>query len=103
MTELLYYCNIENMNGQVSFTEEIAKIQPRGILTIPKKLRRFIGLADNTFVKISGNKYRLIIEPVKLVPYPVRNYNDSDIKDFVDLDSKESKKQDKLSGHSGLK
>ena len=79
------------MNGQVSFTEEIAKIQPRGILTIPKKLRRFIGLADNTFVKISGNKYRLIIEPVKVVPYPVRNYNDSEIEKFINLDVKESR------------
>ena len=46
---------------QITFTEEIAKIQPRGILTIPKKLRRSMGLADNTFVKISGNKYRLVI------------------------------------------
>lgn len=91
MTELLYYCNIENMNGQVSFTEEIAKIQPRGILTIPKKLRRFIGLADNTFVKISGNKYRLIIEPIRVLPYPVRSYNNNEIKDFFDLDAQESK------------
>ena len=91
MTVLLYYCNIENMNGQVSFTEEIAKIQPRGILTIPKKLRRSMGLADNTFVKISGNKYRLIIEPVRTLPYPVRGYSDNDIKDFFDLDAQESK------------
>ncbi len=80
------------MNGQVSFTEEIAKIQPRGILTIPKKLRRFIGLADNTFVKISGNKYRLIIEPIRVLPYPVRSYNDNEIKDFFDLDAQESKR-----------
>lgn len=79
------------MNGQVSFTEEIAKIQPRGILTIPKKLRRFIGLADNTFVKISGNKYRLIIEPIRVLPYPVRSYNNNEIKDFFDLDAQESK------------
>ena len=80
------------MDGQVSFTEEIAKIQPRGILTIPKKLRRSIGLADNTFVKISGNKYRLIIEPIRVLPYPVRSYNDNEIKDFFDLDAQESKR-----------
>lgn len=77
---------------QAIFTEEIAKIQPRGILTIPKKLRRSIGLADNTFVKISGNKYRLIIEPVRVIPYHVRDYNGKDIKDFVDLDAGESKR-----------
>jgi AbrB family looped-hinge helix DNA binding protein len=76
---------------QITFTEEIAKIQPRGILTIPKKLRRSMGLADNTFVKISGNKYRLIIEPVRVLPYPVRSYNDNEIKDFFDLDASESK------------
>lgn len=79
------------MNGQVSFTEEIAKIQPRGILTIPKKLRLSIGLADNTLVRIRGNKYRLILEPVRALPYPVRGYTDSDINDFFDLDEKESK------------
>lgn len=80
---------MENM--QTIFTEEIAKIQPRGILTIPKKLRRFIGLADNTFVKISGNKYRLVIEPIRVLPYPVRSYNNNEIKDFFDLDAQESK------------
>lgn len=76
---------------QITFTEEIAKIQPRGILTIPKKLRRSMGLADNTFVKISGNKYRLIIEPIRVLPYTVRSYNDNEIKDFFDLDASESK------------
>lgn len=76
---------------QITFTEEIAKIQPRGILTIPKKLRRSIGLADNTFVKISGNRYRLIIEPIRVLPYPVRSYTDSDINDFFNLDAQESK------------
>jgi len=77
---------------QITFTEEIAKIQPRGILTIPKKLRRSMGLADNTFVKISGNKYRLVIEPIRVLPYPVRSYNDNEIKDFFDLDAQESKR-----------
>lgn len=73
------------------FTEEITRIQPRGILTIPKKLRRSIGLADNTFVKISGNKYRLVIEPIRVLPYPVRSYDDNEIKDFFNLDASESK------------
>lgn len=74
------------------FSEEIAKIQPRGVLTIPKKLRRLMGLADNTLVKISGNKYRLIIEPVRTLPYPARSYTSDEVGEFFELDDQESTK-----------
>lgn len=79
------------MNGQLLFSEEITKIRPRGILTIPKKLRQSIGLTENTLIKISGNKYRLIIEPVRTLPYPTRSYTANEVREFLELDAKESK------------
>ena len=75
-----------------AFSEEITKIQSRGTLTIPKKFRLSMGLADNTLVKISGNKYRLIIEPVRTLSYPVRSYTRNEIGEFLELDARESKK-----------
>ena len=77
--------------GQIASWEEFTKIQPRGILTIPKKLRLSVGLADNTLVRISGNKYRLIVEPVRALPYPVRTYTDNEVTEFLEFDAKETK------------
>lgn len=73
--------------------EEIVKLQPRGILTIPKKIRQSIGLEENTFVKIiKKNKCQLIIQPVRILPYPARSYTEKELNDFFKLDDKESKK-----------
>ncbi len=72
--------------------EEITKVQPRGILTIPKKIRLDLGLEDNPFVKIKKDGYRIIIEPVKILPYPVRNYSEKEIKEFFELDKIETKR-----------
>lgn len=72
--------------------EEITKLQPRGILTIPKKLRAELNLDENSLVKIKKDGYRLIIEPVKTLPYPVRSYSEKEIKEFIDFDRQETKK-----------
>lgn len=77
---------------QITFSEEVTKIQSRGIITIPKKLRILTGLVDNTLVKISGNKYRLVIEPVRTLPYPVRSYTESEVGEFLEFDAEETKK-----------
>lgn len=70
--------------------EEIVKLQPKGVFTIPKKLRE--GLFDETGIaKIKRIGRKLIIEPVRTLSYPVRSYTDEDLKDFFELDEKESK------------
>lgn len=71
--------------------EDLIKIQPKGVLTIPKKIRQFIGLEDNNIARIKIEKGKLIIEPVRTLPYPVRSYNDQEIEEFFELDKKESK------------
>ncbi|OGM26138.1 hypothetical protein A3D00_02845 [Candidatus Woesebacteria bacterium RIFCSPHIGHO2_02_FULL_38_9] len=70
--------------------EEIVRLQPKGVFTIPKKLRE--GLFDDFGIaKIKRVGRRLIVEPVRTLTYPVRSYTDSDLKGFFELDEKESK------------
>ncbi len=74
----------------ISF-EDLIKIQPKGVLTIPKKMRQFVGLEDNNIARVKVEKGRLIIEPVRTLPYPVRSYTDEELEEFFALDKKESK------------
>ncbi len=71
--------------------EEIIKIQPRGVITLPKKLRTKVGLADNSFVRLKEEKGRIVMEPVVVLPYPVRTYSDNEVEEFFELDEKEAK------------
>lgn len=74
---------------QQAISEEIIKIQAKGVLTIPKTLRNnFLG--DNSLVRIKKERNKLIIEPVQVIPYPVRKYTDNEIEEFIDYDKKES-------------
>lgn len=71
--------------------DEIVKVQTKGLLTIPKKLRLKIGLEEKDLVKIREEKGRLVIELLRTLPYPVRSYTEEDLKEFLELDRKETK------------
>ena len=71
--------------------EEIVKIQPKGLITIPKKFRTGL-FEENGLARVRKEKGRLILEPVRTLPYPVRSYTKEDIKEFVALDAYETKK-----------
>ncbi len=74
---------------QVTY-EEIIKLQPKGVLTVPKKMRD--GLFDDMGVaKISRIGSKLVIEPVRTLSYPVRSYSENDLKGFFELDEKGTK------------
>jgi len=75
---------------QVSMQEEIIKILPKGIMTIPKKFRESLGFAENGLARVKEEKGRLILEPVRTLPYPVRRYTDEEIEEFIALDKSES-------------
>lgn len=69
--------------------EEIIKLQPRGVFTLPKKLRE--GLFDESgLAKIVRTGRRLIIEPIRTLSYQVRSYTDKEVREFFDLDEKET-------------
>lgn len=71
--------------------EELVKLQPKGLLTIPKKFRTQIGLKENSILKIKQDKNRLILEPVYVLEYPVRRYTKEEIGEFLALDERETK------------
>ncbi len=71
--------------------EEIVKIQPKGLITIPKKFRTEL-FEENGLARVRKEKGRLILEPVRTLPYPVRRYTNEDIKEFIALDANETKK-----------
>lgn len=76
---------------QPAISEELVKIQPKGLITIPKKFRT--GLFEkNGLARVRKEKGRLILEPVRILPYPVRHYTDEEIKEFIALDKYETKK-----------
>lgn len=70
--------------------EEIVKLQPKGVFTIPKKLRE--GLFDeNGIARVKRLGRKLIIEPVRTLSYPARSYTEKDLQDFFEFDEKETK------------
>jgi AbrB family looped-hinge helix DNA binding protein len=76
---------------QVHF-EEIVKLQSRGNLTIPKQLRKYLRLEKNSLIRVIKERNRLILEPVRMITYPVRSYSDKELKDFFAYDSEQTKK-----------
>lgn len=71
--------------------EEIVKLQPKGLLTIPKKLREDLGFEENGLVRVKKDKGRLVLEPVRVLAYPVRTYTKQDLEEFIEFDRKEAK------------
>ena len=71
--------------------DEIIKLQPRGLLTIPKKFRKSLGLEENSLLRIRKDQWRLVIEPVRTISYSVRSYTDKDLSDFFEFDEEQTK------------
>ncbi len=76
---------------QLMTLEEIVKIQPKGLFTIPKRFRTGL-FEENGLARVRKEKGRLILEPVRTLPYPVRSYTDQEIDEFLELDANETKK-----------
>lgn len=71
--------------------EEIVKMQPKGLLTIPKRIREKLGFEDAGFVRVKEEKGRVMLEPVRIMDYPVRSYAKEEIDEFLALDRKETR------------
>lgn len=75
---------------QTQIYEDIVKIQPKGLITLPKKLRAGL-FEDNSLARIKRDKGRLVIEPLRTLPYPVRSYTSKEVDEFLKLDDAETK------------
>ena len=74
----------------VTYEDQIIQLQPRGVFTLPKNLRKGL-FDDNRLAKIQRIGRKLIIEPIKTLNYPVRSYDSKEIDEFFELDAKETK------------
>lgn len=72
--------------------EELVKLQPKGLITIPKRFRVAFAFEDNSIIRIKKDKGRLVLEPVRTLPYPVRSYSKQEIKEFIELDTDQTKR-----------
>ncbi len=74
----------------ITYDEQIVQLQPRWVFTLPRNLRDGF-FDDNRLAKINRIGRKIIIEPVRTLPYPVRSYTDNEVDEFLELDAKESK------------
>lgn len=76
---------------QQIMTEDIVKMQPKGLLTIPKRFREELGFEKDGLVRVREEKGRIVLEPVRVLDYPVRSYTKEEINEFLALDRKETR------------
>lgn len=82
-------------------SESIVKILPKGLVTIPKKWREELGLGENGLARMRKEEKRLILEPVSVVGYPLREYSEEQIKEFIEKDRINPKLKMKAKGLLG--
>lgn len=76
---------------QQIMAEDIVKMQPKGLLTIPKRFREELGFEEDSLVRVREEKGRIVLEPVRVLDYPVRSYTKEEINEFLALDRKETR------------
>lgn len=48
--------------------EAIVRMQPKGLITIPKKIRDALGIKEGMYLRIIVDQRRITLEPVRIVP-----------------------------------
>lgn len=76
--------------------EDIIKIQAKGLITIPKKMRDTIGVVERSLVRLRADQGKITIEPVRTLPYPVRSYTDKELAEFIAFDEEQGKELRRL-------
>lgn len=59
----------EKFRMQQTPLETIVRMQPKGVITIPKKIRDAAGLKEGMYLRVTVNGRRITLEPIRLVPY----------------------------------
>lgn len=75
---------------QLTTFDDYTQLQPKGLITIPKKFREALGMKEKQLLRLTKDKSRLIVEPVQVLSYPARRYTKKDLKDFFQLDKDDS-------------
>lgn len=72
--------------------DQYIKIQPKGLITIPKKMRDQLKLNDQSVIRIRQQGQQLVLEPVTILDYPVRHYTEQEVQEFLKYDRLETKR-----------
>lgn len=72
-------------------SEEIVRLQQKGLITIPKKFRDELGIDENDFLLLKKEKGKILLEPVRTLSYPVHSYTAKEINEFIAFDKEETK------------
>ncbi len=70
--------------------EKIVRVQKKRLITIPKVFED-VGFEENSLARITKVKGKLVLEPVRTLPYKVRTYTSGEVEEFLGLDREESK------------
>ena len=76
--------------------EDIIKIQPKWLITIPKKARQGMGFEENGLARLKKERGRIYIEPVRTLPYPVRTYTKEELEEFIRFDEEQGRELRRL-------
>lgn len=79
------------MSQTISALEKYIKVQPKGLITIPKKLRQALSIKPESIVKIKQEGNKLTIEPIRPISFPIRSYSNEEIKEFLSTDAAQTK------------
>ena len=74
---------------QIQPIEDIIMIQPKGLMTIPKRIRKALNLEPKTIARVRMERGKMTVEPLRTLPYQVRSYTDEELKEFLALDKAE--------------
>jgi len=65
------------------------QIQTKGVITIPATIRKKLGLDQSDLLKVTADSGKIIMEPVRVLPYPTRKYSGGEVDDFLASDKDE--------------
>ena len=74
-----------------TLSEEIVRMQQKGLITIPKKFSAQLNIVENDLLRLKNEKGRIVLEPVRILPYPVRSYTIEEIDEFIAFDARETR------------
>ena len=82
--------------------QTLIRIQSKGLVTIPKKVRDELDLQENSHLKVSVQNGKVVLEPARTRSYPIRIYSDAEIAQFLEYDKLDPKLAKKLEKKFGV-
>lgn len=76
--------------------QTLIRVQSKGLITLPKKIRDELNLSENSHLKISIQNGKVVLDPLQVRSFPIRIYTDEEIEQFLEDDKLDPKLAKKL-------